>query len=113
MEKSVNARIKEIRKALNLSQRDFAKSIFVSQSLYGAIELEGRKVNNRHIALIVYKYKANKDWILTGKGPMFLENLPDVKFALLAEIFIELNQQYQDFLLLQSKELLRIQNTPL
>jgi transcriptional regulator with XRE-family HTH domain len=109
MDKSVNERIKEIRQALKINQRDFAKGIYISQSLYAAIEVGGRKVNNRHIALIVNKYKANKEWILTGKGPMFLESLPDVKLELLTEIFNELNQPFQDYLLLQANELLKIQ----
>ncbi|GHV79945.1 hypothetical protein AGMMS49944_17360 [Spirochaetia bacterium] len=94
---------------MKLNQRDFAKGIYCSQSLYAAIELEGRKLNDRHIALIVNKYKASREWILTGKGEMFMEPLPDVKFDLLAEVFNELNETFQDYLLLQANELLKIQ----
>jgi transcriptional regulator with XRE-family HTH domain len=109
MENSVNTRIKAIRQALKLSQRDFCKGVYLSQSLYAAIELDQRKVNDRHIALIVNKYKANKDWLLTGKGEMFLEPIFNVKLELLTEIFNELNETLQDYLLLQGKELLKIQ----
>ncbi|GHV82065.1 hypothetical protein AGMMS49991_06230 [Spirochaetia bacterium] len=108
-ENSVNARIKAVRTALKLSQRDFCKEIYVSQSLYGAIEVGERKVNNRHIALIVSRYKVNKDWLLTGTGEMFSEKIPDVKSELLGEIFNELIETYQDYLLLQANELLKIQ----
>ncbi|GHU79685.1 hypothetical protein FACS189462_5400 [Spirochaetia bacterium] len=109
MDNPVNERIKAIRQALKLSQRDFCKGIYLSQSLYAALELSGRKVNNRHIALIVNKYKVNKEWLLTGKGEMFIEPPPDVKLEDLTNIFNELNGDYQDYLLLQGKELLKIQ----
>ncbi|GHV25851.1 hypothetical protein AGMMS4952_04660 [Spirochaetia bacterium] len=112
MGKSVNERIKEIRQALKINQRDFAKGIYISQSLYAAIELNERRVNARHIALIVNKYRANKEWLETGKGKMFIEPIPDVKLELLTEIFNELNQTYQDYLLLQANELLKIQHLP-
>jgi transcriptional regulator with XRE-family HTH domain len=108
----INERVKAVRLALKINQRDFAEGIYVSQSLYAAIEVGGRKVNRRHIALIAMKYKASKEWIETGKGEMFMEPIPDVKLQLLTEIFNELNEPFQDYLLLQSKELLKIQHLP-
>jgi transcriptional regulator with XRE-family HTH domain len=106
---SIKERIKAVRAALKLSQRDFAKGIYISQSLCAAIELDERKINNRHIQLIANKYNVNKDWILTGKGEMFSASPPDVKLEQLTTIFNELNGLFQDYLLLQSKELLRMQ----
>jgi transcriptional regulator with XRE-family HTH domain len=60
---TINARIKEIRKALNLLQRDFSKGIYLSQSFYASIELENRNVNPRTIELISYKYSVNREYI--------------------------------------------------
>jgi transcriptional regulator with XRE-family HTH domain len=99
-----------IRKALKLTQKEFGKRIYVSQSLLTEIELGHRKVNNRTIQLIVSEYNVNKDWLLTGNGDMFSAPPPDAKKEKLLEIFTELDDMLQDYLLLQSKELLKIQN---
>jgi predicted transcriptional regulator len=40
----VNEQIKELRSTLQISQRQFAKQIFVSQGLIGEIELGHKKV---------------------------------------------------------------------
>ena len=102
-------RVKLLRKTLNLSQEEFGKRIYVSQSLLTEIESGNRKVNNRTIQLIVSEYNANKDWILTGNGDMFSAPPPDIRKKRLLEIFNELDDMLQDYILLQSKELLKIQ----
>ncbi|MCL2480575.1 MAG: helix-turn-helix transcriptional regulator [Spirochaetaceae bacterium] len=106
---SIKDRIKTLRKALKLSQGNFGKRIYVSQSLLAEIESGKRKINNRTIQLIVSEYKINKDWILTGNGDMFSAPPPDIKKEQLLEIFNELDCMLQDYLLLQSRELLKIQ----
>ena len=72
------------------------------------IEVGNRRINNRTIQLIVSEYNANKDWLLNGNGEMF-STKPDIKKTQLLEIFGELDDMLQDYLLLQSKELLKIQ----
>ena len=110
---SINYRIKLLRKSLNLTQQEFGKRIYVSQSLLTEIELGHRKANNRTIQLIVSEYKANRDWVLTGNGDMFSESQANIKKEQLVEIFVELDDLLQDYLLLQSKELLKIQKKKL
>jgi hypothetical protein len=73
------------------------------------IESGNRKINERIIQLIVSEYNINKDWILTGNGDIFSAPPPDIKKEQLLRIFIELDSMLQDYLLLQSKELLKIQ----
>jgi len=106
---SVKDRIKALRKALKLSQENFGKRIYVSQSLLTEIESGNRKINDRTIQLIVSEYNVNKDWLLTGNGDMFSTSPPDLKKEQLIEIFNELDSMLQDYLLLQSKELFKIQ----
>jgi len=106
---SVKDRIKTLRKTLKLSQEEFGKRIYVSQSLLTEIESGNRKVNDRTIQLIVSEYNVNKDWLLTGNGDMFSAPPPDLKKEQLLGIFNELDIMLQDYLLLQSKELLKIQ----
>jgi len=107
----IKDRIKTLRKTLKLSQKNFGKRIYASQSLLTEIESGNRKVNNRTIQLIVAEYNVNKNWLLTGNGDMFSASSPDLKKELLIEIFNELDSMLQDYLLLQSKELLKIQKT--
>ncbi|GHT61635.1 hypothetical protein FACS1894109_20310 [Spirochaetia bacterium] len=105
----VNERIKELRLVLEISQRQFAKQIFVSQGLIGEIELGHKKVNNRIVHLISSQFKVNIEWLKSGKGEMFSDTPPDVRLEHIIEIFNKLDRTLQDYLLLQSKELLKIQ----
>jgi len=106
---SIKDRIKMLRKALKLSQGEFGKRIYISQSLLTEIESGNRNINNRTIQLIVTEYNVNKNWLLTGKESMFFETPPDYKKEQLLRIFNELDDMLQDYLLIQSKELLKMQ----
>jgi transcriptional regulator with XRE-family HTH domain len=105
----VNERTKELRLTLKLSQRQFAKRIFVSQTLVGEIELGHRKVNNRIIHLISSQFKVNIEWLKNGEGEIFFDTPPDIRLEHIIEIFKRLDIMLQDYLLLQSRELLKIQ----
>jgi transcriptional regulator with XRE-family HTH domain len=110
MGSSINSRLKSIRKFLKLSQKDFSGGIFISQSYYNEIEQGRRKINDRIIELVTIKYNANKDWIRTGKGDMWSQTPPNVRLEQMIGIFSELNESFQDYVLLQTRELLKIQN---
>jgi transcriptional regulator with XRE-family HTH domain len=105
----IHGRIKEIRTYLKISQREFAKRIYISQSLYGEIELGHRDVKERIIQLIATQFNVNKEWLKTGNGEMFTSPPPDLRRERLLEVFDALDEALQDYLLMQSKELLRIQ----
>jgi transcriptional regulator with XRE-family HTH domain len=109
MAKEIKERIKEVRDALNVSQRDFARRVFISQSLLGDIELGKRNINDRTIQLITTEFKVNKDWLLTGKGQMFSAEPPDLQLEKLLAIFHQLDKPLRNYLLDQSKGLLKIQ----
>ena len=109
METSINERLKAVRTALKLSQRDFSKGIFLEQSSLARIEQGKITVNERIIELICSKYNVNKNYLKDGKGKMFSGNPPDVKLEQLNRIFNELNGLFQDYLIIQAKELLRVQ----
>jgi transcriptional regulator with XRE-family HTH domain len=106
---SVNDRLKEIRTTLKLSQRQFCKEIYLSQSFYARIEQGLVKANNRTIQLVMYRYNISKEYLLNGKGDMFNKTPSNVKLQQITEIFTELNDLFQDYILLQIKELLRVQ----
>ena len=106
---TVNDRIKEIRTSLNVSQRDFCRLIYISQSLLGEIELGNRNVNDRTIQLISSQFSVNKEWLETGKGDKFTASPPDIQLEKLIDIFKQLDKPLRDYLLEQSKGLLKIQ----
>ena len=105
----VRKRIKQVRQTLNISQRDFAKRVYISQTLLGDIELGNRNVNDRTIQLISTEFNVNKDWLLTGNGEMFSAPPVDLQLENLVEIFNQLDNGLRDYLLDQSKGLLKIQ----
>lgn len=106
---TINERIREVRTSLNISQRDFCKRIFISQSLLGEIELGNRNVNDRTIQLITSQFNVNKDWLETGEGEIFTNPPPDIQLEKLIDIFKQLDKVLRDYLLEQSKGLLKVQ----
>jgi transcriptional regulator with XRE-family HTH domain len=104
----VNERLKQVRTALKLSQRDFSKGIYTAQSIYARMETGENRVNNR-VILVCYTYGINEDFLREGKPPAF-SGMPDIKIENLYKIFNELNPLFQDYLIIQAKELLEVQN---
>jgi len=111
--KGMHERIKAIRASFKISQREFAKQIYISQSLYGEIELGNRPASERIIQLISTRFNISKDWIKNGKGDMFITDPPDLRLERLMEIFNQLDESLQDCLLEQSNSLLKIQKRKL
>ena len=105
----INDRLKAIRTALKLSQRKFCKEIFLEQSTYARMEQGVTKVNERIIELVCTKYNVSREYLKNGKGEMFAGSPPDIKLGQLKHLFNELNPLFQDYLLLQAKELLKVQ----
>ncbi|MDR1587680.1 MAG: helix-turn-helix transcriptional regulator [Treponema sp.] len=109
MASSISSRLKSIRKFLKLSQKDFSRGIYISQSYYNEIEMGKRKINKRIIELVATKYNANREWIMTGRGDMWSEAPPNIRVEQMINIFGKLNETFQNYVLLQTKELLKMQ----
>jgi transcriptional regulator with XRE-family HTH domain len=104
----INQRIKQVRSELNISQNEFSKKIFISQSSLGEIETGIRNVNDRIIQLVCSQFNVNKDWIKNGRGTMFDVEKPDINLSHLIEIYKQLEKPLQEYLLEQSESLLKI-----
>jgi len=102
---TIKERIKAVRKALNMRQKDFAKGVFLSQSFYGQIETGLKKPNERIYELICNKYSVNKDWLITGQGEMFRETPSDAELLELMEIIKELDPLFREYIIKQIKQL--------
>jgi len=106
---TIAGRLKAVRAVLGLSQRKFAKGLYVSQSYFGEVELGNRRMSDRIVHLISTNYKVSKEWLKTGEGEMFLSPMTEVRLEHLSGIFAELDELLQDYLVKQANELLAIQ----
>jgi transcriptional regulator with XRE-family HTH domain len=106
---SIGARLKELRKSLGLSQKDFCAGICLSQSYYAQIEGEKREANGRILELVSAKYNASKNWLKAGAGEMFGGEPPDADLSQLVEVYQELGPLFRRHIVLQIKQLLDIQ----
>jgi len=103
----INQRIKILRKSMKLTQKEFAQKICVSTSFQTLIELNQKKVLDRHLKLIVTAFGVNEGWLRTGEGEMFEKNVvPNYKLTETIETFKQLNPYFQDFILDQMNKLL-------
>ncbi|MCD8364089.1 MAG: helix-turn-helix domain-containing protein [Lachnospiraceae bacterium] len=105
---TTNQRVKEVRQALGLSQAKFAKAISISNGYIAAIELGNRTVNDRLLKLIAAEFDVEEKWLKTGEGAMFKEQ-PDRTTELAFATFRKLKPEYQQYILHQIDELLKIQ----
>ena len=106
---SVIERLKAVRTTLKVSQKIFAKSIFISTSQYACLESGHRKVKDTILDSISKIYNVNKEWLSTGKGKMFATVPPDVKLEELIDIFKRLNGHFQGYIFDQVRNLEKIQ----
>jgi transcriptional regulator with XRE-family HTH domain len=104
---TINERIREARKALNISQKDFAAAICVSNTYLADIENESRKANDRIVKLCSMVFGISETWLEEGKGDMFYKS-PDEKITRLVSIFNKLPLDFQDYVLEQVDGLLKL-----
>lgn len=96
--------VKELRKELNLTQKEFADRIHISRSNLAGIE-SGRVNFTQRIAHdISREFNVNLEWIKTGKGEMFKEpNSPEELEEFLTHILIDEDDVMKETILTLSK----------
>lgn len=104
----MNKRIRELRKALTLSQKEFAEKIGLKQNAISYMEKDGSTVTEQNIKTICAQFSVNEIWLRTGNGKMFLES--DKKQREFFDIFDGLSPILQDYLIKTAKELLETQS---
>lgn len=67
----MNDRIKELRKALGLTQQDFSERIGVKRNTVAQYEIGRNPPNDTVITLICREFNVNEEWLRTGEGEMF------------------------------------------
>ena len=68
---TINERIKEVRKALKMSQTALADVLMVTQGTVSAIEVGIRTPTDRSILQLCEKLNVSEEWLRTGEGEMF------------------------------------------
>lgn len=104
----MNKRIRELRKALNLSQKEFADKIGLKQNAISYMEKDGSTVTEQNIKTICSQFSVNENWLRTGDGKMFLES--EKKQREFFDVFDGLSPALQDYLIKTAKDLLEIQS---
>lgn len=104
-------RIKAVREALKLSQREFGERLGVSRDVISNIEynrVQPKELLIRHMCEL---YNINKLWLETGEGEMFIDNPNETgKLEEAIKIFKSLCPDFQDYALEQIRKLAELQD---
>lgn len=87
MEKTINGRVKAVRKAKRMSQAEFGEAIGLKQGAISRIEQDGVPITEQNIAIICKTFRIRREWLETGEGEMFNDGEPG--------IFAEFAKEYQ------------------
>jgi transcriptional regulator with XRE-family HTH domain len=68
---TVNERVRQVRNALNLTQKDFGDKITLAQTYLSQIEKGNRNVTEKIFKIICHEFNVNEEWLRTGDGEMF------------------------------------------
>lgn len=103
-------RIKAVREALKLSQREFGEKLGVSRDVISNLEydrVQPKELLLRHICQL---YSVNPRWLESGEGEMFDSDSADTaKLDEALSIFKALRPEFQDYALEQIKKLAELQ----
>ena len=70
--KYLNERIKKLRKALDLTQQEFANRIGSKRTTIAKYETNTNIPSSAVISLICREFNVNESWLRTGEGEMFV-----------------------------------------
>lgn len=73
----MNERLKKLRKALDLTQQEFADRIGIARGNVGAYEVNKNAPSDAVISLICREFNVNESWLRDGIGEMFVEQTMD------------------------------------
>lgn len=78
----MNARIKQIRRELGLTQTEFAERIGLKQNSIALIESGKRNISDQAVLSICREYGINEEWLRTGRGEKMAPDASDELEAL-------------------------------
>ena len=78
----MNERIRKLRRALDLTQQEFADRIGSKRNTIAKYETEANTPSAAVISLICREFNVNETWLRTGEGEMFNKNTPNDYWSL-------------------------------
>lgn len=89
---NINIRVKTIRKDWQLTQKDFANRLGITNAHVSAIE-KGKTVPSQALAKLICKeFKISECWLLEGKEPMYAEQLESKIDDIMQDVTNRLNK---------------------
>ena len=83
----IGERLQKARKTLKLSQEDISTQIGISYRAYSSYEREDRKPSIEFLEKLVVQYNLNLNWLIAGKGEMFISpEYEDIKAEVLDKV---------------------------
>ncbi len=70
----MNTRLKQIRVALGFNQTEMANELGIGQPTYSQFETGARPLQLCYVKTLVAQYDVNEEWLMTGKGEMFVKS---------------------------------------
>lgn len=74
---SIGNRVKELRKATNITQQAFADRLGLKRNTIATYEVGKAEPSDRTISDICREFNVNEIWLRTGEGEMFLQLTQD------------------------------------
>lgn len=74
-------RLKQIRKALDMTQQEFADKLGTTRDNIGGYETGRRNPSAAVVSLICREFNVNEEWLRNGEGEMFVEVPRDEQIA--------------------------------
>lgn len=84
----MDERIRELRKALRMTQEQFASELGLSRNFIALLETGSRVPSDRTVSDICRVYHVSEDWLRTGEGDMYAE-LPENRTAAIVSDLLE------------------------
>jgi transcriptional regulator with XRE-family HTH domain len=103
---SMNHRVTEIRKELDLSQEEFAARLGLKQAALSMIESGKNALTDKNIKIICSALNVSETWLRTGTGPIFEASPYEKEFF---AVYKTLLPETQKALLKLAKDLLKTQ----
>lgn len=91
----MNERLKKLRKALDLTQQEFADRIGSKRNTVAKYETEANTPSAAVVSLICREFNVNEDWLRNGVGDMFLPTYRNADIAKLTKQL--LNEESDSF----------------
>ena len=77
----MNERVKQLRKALDLTMEKFGEKIGVKKSAISLIESGRNSLTEQMIKAICREFDVDEEWLRNGTGSMFIERTRDEEIA--------------------------------